>query len=207
LLVHRGVTIPWFDAGSVRSIKVRRPHHKLKYVCVHGGSPRGLFLSQAIVPGLPALVVEGEFDALLGWQEFRDLVNVVTLGSASRRPDALTLRQLVVSSQILLCYDEDEAGVRGIKRWQGLSGRTRVCSLPCGKDLTEFFLLGGDLRGWIGSRLLKNHSYPTRHSTVEPTALPHNGLRVTEGRRQHSTLRKKVVGVLRPTDEQEEVSC
>jgi hypothetical protein len=56
-----------------------------KYRCVKGSS-RGYLYPWTIGrdrPVRPALIVEGELDAALGWQELGDLVHVVTAGSAS----------------------------------------------------------------------------------------------------------------------------
>jgi DNA primase len=120
---------------------------------VGGSQQSGLFLAQEMRPGLPALIVEGEFDALLAWQELHDLVNVVTLGSAAESPDTLTIRSLLGCPLILLCYDNDAAGRMRAEVWRSLTPRARVCCLPHGKDITEFVVGGGDLRGWIESAL------------------------------------------------------
>lgn len=187
LFVFAGISIPWFVGEFVHSIKIRRLDSDERYACVPGSCPAGLFLGQVIVPGLPCLVVEGEFDALIGWQEARDLVNVVTLGSADRSLDLLALEQLLPSPRVHLCYDSDQAGKRGAGRWDGLSARLRVCPLPKGKDLNEFFLLGGDVRKWVGSVLYGNSTQPTLHPTLSHNGQPDNDLRVGLGTLRHPT--------------------
>jgi DNA primase len=151
--IPRGIVIPWEDDQAIRCVKVRRPHERPKYVCVRGSLVPGVFLSQAIRPSFCTLVVEGEFDALLGWQLVSDLVNVITIGSASQTPDSQTIVKLIGSPLIFLCYDSDQAGARGAERWSGLSGRVRVVSFPSEKDLTDFSLGGGDARAWVGALL------------------------------------------------------
>jgi len=207
LKVHRGITIPWIEEGHVRAIKIRRPNLKPKYVCVKGSYCRGFFLSQAVQPGFPALVVEGEFDALLGWQEARHLVNVVTLGSAAAYPDRLALQQLLTSPVILLCYDNDQAGRTAVHHLQGLSERIRSCRFPQGKDLTEFFLKGGDIRGWVEAQLHQNGPYATRHLTVGDNRLHNSELPVGCATRHHPTLQGAKDGTCLFMDIKEVVVC
>ena len=86
------MVIPWFDGGRLALVKVRqtRAARRPKYV---GSLPRPAPASsvypgpEAIRPGRPLVIVEGEFDALLLGQELSGLAAVVTLGSASARPD------------------------------------------------------------------------------------------------------------------------
>lgn len=171
LLVYEGITIPWFVNDNVVSVKIRHlQSDDPKYRSVSGSRRSGLFLHQDFRPGLPALIVEGEFDALIGWQEARDLVNVGTLGSASNAPDYAAVEQLLTSPLILLCYDSDQPGEIGLDRWEGISPRTRICRIPIGKDLNELFLLTGDIRPWIDSVLRENGVTPT----LRPTLLANN---------------------------------
>jgi DNA primase len=174
LYVREGITIPWTENGSVRGIKVRQPNKEPKYVWVGGSRRAGLFLGSEIQAGLPTLVVEGEFDALLGSQSIRDLVNVVTLGSASESPDQLACQQLLTSPLTLVCYDNDPAGKSGSLRWTSLSGRVRFTNLPYGKDLTDFWRAGGDLRAWITGVLKEITTDPTRHPTVAVSGINDN---------------------------------
>jgi hypothetical protein len=170
LYIRQGITIPWKQGDSVHGIKVRQQHVEPKYVWVGGSRRSGLYLGEEIQPGLPTLVVEGEFDALLGSQSIRDLVNVVTLGSASESPDRLAIEQLLSTPLILVCYDNDPAGKSGAQRWASLSSRVRFTSFPCGKDLTDFWRAGGDLRAWISGVLQRITTDPTRHPTVGASA-------------------------------------
>jgi hypothetical protein len=105
LWVERGITIPWYLQQEVTALNVRRPVGDPKYKLVQGSSRRGLYLGDQIVPGRPTLLVEGEFDALLGWQAVRGLVNVATQGSATARPDRTAIMQLITSPVILVAYD------------------------------------------------------------------------------------------------------
>ena len=92
----RGVVIPWFERDRLALVKIRQPEGtKPKYVEAFRDRPRVFPDPEAIEPGRPLVVVEGEFDALLLRQELRDLATVVTLGSASSRPDPAILVDLM----------------------------------------------------------------------------------------------------------------
>ena len=83
-----GIVIPWFDGDRLALVKIRqRKGREPKYVQVYRDRPAIFPGSKAIFPGRPLVIVEGEFDALLLVQELRDLAAIVTLGSASSRPD------------------------------------------------------------------------------------------------------------------------
>lgn len=63
------ITIPWYAHGVVWGIKVRRASGEQRYQEVSGGNIKGcLYLADHIQPGLPLVLTEGEFDALIAWQ-------------------------------------------------------------------------------------------------------------------------------------------
>lgn len=148
LWVPRGIVVPCMVAGQVWYVKVRRAAGQPKYVQVKG-SHLALFGADTLTGRDVATVTEGEFDAMLLHQEAGELVGVVTLGSASARlPDAWVPYLLGVK-RLLIAYDTDAAGNEGASAWQELSAHSlRILPLT-GKDITDFYLAGGDLRAWI----------------------------------------------------------
>jgi DNA primase len=122
---------------------------EVKYSGVRGGVRR--LFGVDLMRGLETvLMVEGEFDCMLGWQELGDLADVVTLGGASgglRLADGVYLLR---ARRILAAYDADEAGQKGGKRLAALSERVTVVTPP-GKDLTEAWRASGayGLRAWF----------------------------------------------------------
>ena len=97
-----------------------------------------------------AVVVEGEFDALLLEQEAGDLVGVCTLGSASSRTlDGCWLSYLIHCQKFILVGDSDPAGQDWVRSMGSLSRRMCWTKFPAGKDITEFWRMGGDLKGWV----------------------------------------------------------
>lgn len=151
--VDRGITIPWFAGEEVWKIQVRRavrPGERWKYSCVKGG---GECLFGALGNQDAAFVVEGELDAMLLHQEVGECAGVVTLGSAAAPVNPEALWRLLPVGSLLVAYDADAEGQKGAERWAGLSSRVRRIRPPAGKDLTEAWLAGKDLRKWAFHQL------------------------------------------------------
>ena len=148
LWVPRGIVIPCLAAGQTWYLKVRRATGQAKYSQVSGGQV-ALFGADTIANHDTVVVTEGEFDAILLHQEAGDLIGVVTLGiAAARLPDAWVPHLLGVQ-RLLVAYDTDVAGARGAARWESVSPRAeRIVPLE-GKDVTDFYLAGGDIRAWV----------------------------------------------------------
>ena len=52
-----------------------------------------------------------------------------------------------------MSYDRDVAGERGTQRLLQVSPRFRELPLPRGKDISDFYLDGGDIYAWITAAL------------------------------------------------------
>jgi hypothetical protein len=152
----RGITIPWFDRIGPTLVNVRRPPGSSpKYMAIRGGRRGGLYPGPgAIRPGLPGVVVEGEFDALLLGQELGELAGVVTLGSASGGPSPEVLAALLGAAPWFVATDADQAGDKAAARWPARARRVRPPA-PF-KDWTEARQGGVDLRRWWGEILSGN---------------------------------------------------
>lgn len=151
-----GIVIPWFNAGRLVRVKVRVHDVWLLRLPMEKRPPKYIevFRDPALValypgpevirPGLPLVVTEGEFDALLLGQELSGLAAVVTLGSASARPDHHTLRSMLPASPWYVATDNDPAGDKAAADWPAPTRRVRPPS-PF-KDWTEARQGGVDLR-------------------------------------------------------------
>ena len=151
LYLPAGISIPWIVEERVWKINFRRLEGKTpKYLQLRGSQSNGLFGVQSL-PGKPVIfIVEGEFDALLLEQFAGDLAGVCTLGSASHhRLDERWLGQFLGCCKIILVGDNDPAGQAWAEGLGALSARMRRASVPRGKDITEFWHKGGDLREWV----------------------------------------------------------
>jgi hypothetical protein len=164
----RGVVIPWFEGDRLVLLKIRQhPGDTPKYVEAYRDRPEVYPSLDVIQPGRPLIIVEGELDCLLLAQELDDLAAVVTLGSASSRPDPSLLGSLLAAAPWYLAHDADEAGDRSASGWPARAIRVRPPG-P-GKDWTDTAQVGVDLRRWWAVRLSGTEApSPTRDIEPEP---------------------------------------
>jgi hypothetical protein len=146
------VVIPWFEGDRLTLVKIRQPDGAPpKYAEAFRDRPR-VFPNPAVIQaGRPLVIVEGEFDALLLGQELRDLAAVVTLGSASSRPDPAILGVTLAAPIWFVAHDADVAGDKAASEWPARAVRVR----PPGalKDWTEAAQAGVNLHRWWLARL------------------------------------------------------
>ena len=145
----QGLVIPVFRNGEVIRIKTRSSQRKPKYLQVAGGENVPL-----VLPGNCekhyCIVVEAELDAILLHQEAGDLVTAIGLGSVSVKPDVYTQALLERVKVILLAFDHDKAGANATPTWFDMNyPNCQRWIAPNGKDVTEAFLQGTNLRAWV----------------------------------------------------------
>lgn len=151
----RGILLPWIDRtdDEVWCLKVRRPDPLMpKYQAVQDSAPV-IFGTRHLHERKTLVLVEGEFDAMLLWQAAGDLVDVATLGSASKGLDPRAALYLLAATSILVALDSDTAGQAGSMKLLASSARMRQLALPDGHDLTDYAMAGGDLRALIAEAL------------------------------------------------------
>ena len=174
-----GIVIPWFLGGQLALVKVRpleawrerfpregRPPKYLeafrdpaRLVCYPG--------PEAVRPGRPLVVVEGEFDCLCLAGALRELAPVVTLGSASVRPQAALFARMLSAAPWYIATDGDDAGDNAAADGWPASAR-RVRPPAPFKDWTEAAAgppgagaAGVDLARWWGEILSGTVEPPT----------------------------------------------
>jgi DNA primase len=136
-----GVVIPWFDGDRLTHVKIRQPEGaKPKYAEAYRDRPAVYRALGVIQPGHPLIIVEGDFDALLVGQELGDLAAVVTLGSASSRPDPSLLGRMLAAAPWYVATDADQAGDKAALGWP--AGTIRVRPPEGVKDWTELWQAG-----------------------------------------------------------------
>jgi hypothetical protein len=144
-----GVVVPWFASGRLALVKVRQPDgRRPKYAEAFRDPARVVCYPgpEAVRPGRPLAVVEGEFDALCLGEALGDLAAVVTLGSASARPGPAALGRMLAAAPWFVATDRDPAGEKSAAGWPAPAGRVRPPA-PF-KDWTEAKAAGVDLRRW-----------------------------------------------------------
>jgi hypothetical protein len=178
-----GIVIPCMVDGVLWYVKVRttraaraessRKSRGLgKYVALKGSATRALYNADALLrrpsavdltgrrtsspedlSGPEAVIVEGEFDALLLGQCLPPGSAAVTMGSAGSVPGPRFKPYLLGLDRVRLKLDDDAAGAAGMAAWERLLPRVeRLPPLPGGaKDLTDFWRAGGDLAAWLSS--------------------------------------------------------
>lgn len=154
LWLPRGIVIPCVLGGELWSIKVRRHAGDLggKYVHVRGSVSALFGADTARLEGHPrsaVVLTEGEFDAMLLYQEASGLAGVATLGGASTRLSVRWLWVLRDARHILVAYDLDDAGGRGAASAISCSQRMSLARPIGAKDLTDMHRAGGDLSSWL----------------------------------------------------------
>jgi hypothetical protein len=148
----RGWVIPWFDRDRLAMVKIRQPEgNRPKYAEAFRDRPSLYPGPEAIQPGCPLVIPEGEFDALLLGQEIGDIAGVVTMGSASGRLDDAIRAIMRPAAPWYVATDRDRAGERAAEGWPARARRVRPPSPH--KDWTEARQAGVDLRRWWGDRL------------------------------------------------------
>jgi hypothetical protein len=152
-----GWVIPWFIGPRLAMIKIRQPDgHRPKYVEAYRDPTRLTCYPGpgAIRPGRPLIVVEGELDALCLGAILGDRAAVVTLGSASARPDPRALGVMLAAPRWFVATDGDQAGDKAAAGWPARARRVR----PPGsfKDWTDARAAGVDLARWWSDVLAGN---------------------------------------------------
>lgn len=154
----QGIVIPWFDGEGISNVNVRRlpkdvepssdkPWKQRKYQRVPGPSAP-LYGVQWIRDDKPAMIVEGEFDALAVQQEAADLVVPVATGSTGGARREEWLRILSNVPVVLVAFDSEKAGEEASRTWiSSLPNATRWH--PHANDASEMREMGKDVRIWV----------------------------------------------------------
>jgi len=151
-----GLVVPSRRKAGLVAVKVRRfawtPKDRLPKYCALPGSTPGLGLGGD--PGKPVVVVESELDAVLIWQEARDLAGALALGTATGKPDADAAAYLRAAPRILVALDFDRAGIEAWPWWKEHFPKAEPWPCPDGKDVGDMAGTSGLVRFWIEAATL-----------------------------------------------------
>jgi hypothetical protein len=146
----RGLVLPWMVSDVLWQINVRISARdpSRRYLAVRGGRP-WLYGADTLTPGRPAILLEGELDTRLVWQEAGDLLGTASLGSARKGLSPRALGRLAARTPLLEAYDRDTEGRAGAERLRLVVPHLRTTLPPAGKDPTAYWQRGGAVRPWI----------------------------------------------------------
>jgi DNA primase len=156
--VSHGVTIPAIINGKVWYIKIRTNKKDPKYLLVKGSKPAALFNGDNLINKPFALIVEGEFNAMIAYQEtqdINDICGIASMGAAGNRPDLVSWGPyFILRDLILALYDDDQAGESGaVALFETLGDRVKFTTLPAEGDINDWHLAGGDIRHWLANEI------------------------------------------------------
>jgi len=97
-----------------------------------------------------AVIVESELDAILLKQEVGNWCCIIALGTTSGKPDSVMDALLRRMEVVLISLDSDKPGARAAwVFWMNAYSNARRCPIIKGKDPTEAFKNGINLKHWI----------------------------------------------------------
>ena len=144
----RGLVLPIRRKAGVTALLIRRadwkPKDDLPKYWQAKGSGNGCYVAGR--PGLPVVLVESLLDAVLVWQEARDVAAAVALTGASKRPDAGTTAFLRAAPLILWSLDFDEAGTKAWAWWREYFPGVKAWPCAVGKDPGDMLKAGVPIR-------------------------------------------------------------
>lgn len=148
-----GIVYPAFVEGVLWAVKVRQLRGSPKYIHLRGSKPV-LYNADAIRPGQPLILTEGEKDAINA-QHNQAGIPAVTLGSASNRFSRRWLEQVQQASPVYIIMDNDAAGQEAAQALaEQVGDKARVVTLPEQvNDVTEFMQAGGDLGALLNQHM------------------------------------------------------
>ncbi len=154
LWLPRGIVLPWWAAGKLWRINIRRPVTKQqieagerKYIQVAGGAIC-LYGLDRIIPGKAVLLVESELDTVLLNQAAGDFIVTVATGSTGGGRRMRWILALGQASQVLVAYDADQAGEEASRYWLDALPQARRWR-PFWVDATQMAKDGVDVRDWV----------------------------------------------------------
>lgn len=152
LWLPAGIVVPWFVDGALWRVTIRRPiEGPKKYYNVPGGT-NTLFNVGSLMPGRPAVLVEGVFDAWAIHQAMGARCGAVASGTTGARRVVWMVR-LALCRPVLVAFDSDPAGEEAAAWWLDALGQSAQRWRPLIDDPAKMLESGADVEGWIEAGL------------------------------------------------------
>lgn len=146
--------MPWPIGRDLWRVNIRRPvkpGETPKCYSPPGFGP-GLYEADRLRPDRPAILVEGELDALTLLQEAGDLVSPVATGGTGGGRRARWVGKLAQCPAVLVSFDADEAGEQARQWWLGIL-QNGAYWRPYWGDSNAMLQGGADVRAWVQAGL------------------------------------------------------
>jgi DNA primase len=163
----KGIVIPWTSNDQLGGIRTRRPVGQPKYYWIPGGTGASLYGADLLTPERPAVLVEGEFDALTIRQNASDLVVAVATGSTMGARRVKWLARLALAPHVLVAFDADSAGEQASSYWLDALNNARRWR-PYWDDANSLACDGADVRAWIQQGLSHYASNAENRDIADP---------------------------------------
>ena len=141
-----GIIIPCWDDSGLWYVKVRLTKQAAeqvgaKYLLLKGSNAHALYNATAVAMASDVLIVEGEFDTILGTLYAPKGTAVATLGAATMTlENAPAWGNLLANKRVLVAMDNDGAGQLAAEKWKVWPFVTAANPLPSdAKDITELW--------------------------------------------------------------------
>ncbi len=148
----QGIVFPWLVGPAVWKVTFRRDDNGIpkdeRYRPIAGGG-KPLYQINTLRPNVPAMLVEGELDALSVTQEAGDLLAMVATGSTAGGRLERWIGRLALCSMVLVSFDADEAGDEASAWWLKALGPRAKRWRPYWGDANAMLQAIVDLRTWV----------------------------------------------------------
>lgn len=137
--IPAGLVIATRRRSGVVELTVRRIGHDLpryeRYWSIRGGGRGQAFVLGSA--GVPVFVFEGSIDAVAAWSNRQHDIAVCALGGSFKSIDDATVSFVRQAPLVVLCPDNDDAGLAGLERWLCWFPDAIVYSSSYGKDVCD----------------------------------------------------------------------
>ncbi len=172
-----GIVIPFIEkSGNVTRLKIRRSDYTSdskfsKYKIIPGSMGGANILGN--VDLLIMIVVESELDYFAVHNAVGDIAFVVAVGGSTKNLDNVTADIARTKRYILVCHDNDDAGLKMLEKWQKIYSHAKACPTPIGKDIGEAIEQGLNIREWILGKIpVSLHPVDTPQKTSTEVVAP-----------------------------------
>lgn len=134
---NKQLKIPVFDLiGKFLFYKIRHDSGKSKYTYSKPGSTAQLYCGHLIKDKDKVVLTEGELDALVLWSQGIPAVSTTSGAISNYKKDWV---ELLKDKEITICYDNDEAGLKGAAKLKKQFPNSTVLFLKDVKDVSEYY--------------------------------------------------------------------